>query len=399
MRPDQATHATSTIIIGNPENRRVALFQAALAALRWPPARVVPYRDLLAGWTDLADVILPGTLVRIESPGENFEVEKLLLRIGFSAAEAEGSPVIGRAELDRLPFDLGRILYPRQWYLGYQAILRLIANQLSTAAPYRLLSSPANVEVLFDKPRCQQRLKQAGVQVPEFWPAPRGYEEVRDHLRQIDCRRAFVKLAHGSSASGVVALYVDRRGARAVTSAEIIRERGELKLYNSLRVRTYTAESDVAELIDELCRHRVQFERWLPKASLPGKTFDLRVVVIAGCARHVVVRTSRTPMTNLHLGNQRGNLPALIDRAGAERWRAAMAVCERAAAQFAECWHVGVDLLLEPGFQRPTVLEANAFGDLLPAVYDCGEDTYTAELTALGPAASRPLVSHSLATV
>lgn len=386
MSSGAACQPRSAVVIGNPDNRRVAFFQAALAALGWPPARVVAYRDLLSGGANVAEAVSappPSTVVRIDSPGEDFEVEKSLLCAGYTAAAAEGSPALASDEVKRLPFDRGRILYPRQWYLGFQAALRLIAAQLAAAPPHRLLSQPAQIEALFDKPACQRRLAQAGVPVPPFWPVPRCYEEVRQHLLAIGCGRAFVKLAHGSSASGVVALYVDRRGARAVTPCEVVRERGELRLYNSLRVRTYTDESDVCELIDELCRHRVQFEQWLPKAGLEGRAFDLRVVVIGGRARHVVVRTSRTPMTNLHLGNRRGNLSALIERMGAARWRRSMDVCEGASGVFSGCWHIAVDLLLGPGFRCPTVLELNAFGDLLPGVYHHGEDTYTAQIAAL----------------
>lgn len=401
MKSDSASGARAVVVIGNPENRRVTLFQAALAALGWPPARVVSYVDLLSNRIDLADIVPRGAVVRIESPGENFEVEKLLLRRGGEAAEAEGSPYLRPTDLERLTFDRGRILYPRQWYLGYVEFLRRSAVRLSDSAPHRLLSAPSEIEVLFDKPRCQQRLAEAGVRVPCFWPVPACYEDVRERLRATDVHRAFVKLAHGSSASGVVALAVDRHGARAVTSVEIVRERGELQLYNSLRVRAYHDDRDIAELVDELCRHRVQFEEWLPKAGLQGLAFDLRVVVIAGHARQTVVRASRTPMTNLHLGNRRGDLQTLIQRMGDARWRAAMEVCERAAASFAGCWHVGIDLLLYPGFRRPTVLEANAFGDLLPGVDDRGQDTYTAEVAALDDGAElreRRQSMHCLAT-
>ena len=34
-------------------------------------------------------------------------------------------------------------------------------------------------------------------------------------------------------------------------------------------------------MVDSLCRERAQAERWVPKAGLPGGTFDLRVVAIA----------------------------------------------------------------------------------------------------------------------
>jgi hypothetical protein len=54
----------------------------------------------------------------------------------------------------------------------------------------------------------------------------------------------------------------------------------------------------------------------MPKAGIDGRTFDLRVLVIAGRARHAVARLSRGPMTNLHLLNERGD-PARVARIAA----------------------------------------------------------------------------------
>ncbi len=80
------------------------------------------------------------------------------------------------------------------------------------------------------------------------------------------------------------------------------------RLVNSLRVRSYGTEEEVAALIDMLAPDGLHVERWLPKATLDGRVFDLRVVVIGGEPTHAVVRTSRTPMTNLHLGGARETL-------------------------------------------------------------------------------------------
>ena len=99
-----------------------------------------------------------------------------------------------------------------------------------------------------------------------------------------------------------------------------------------------------------------------------GGPAGLSAALIAGRARHAVVRMSRGPMTNLHLGGQRGDLPAVVARMGEEAWRAALRTCERAAEVFPGSLHVGVDLLDFPDFRRHAVLEANAFGDLLERV-------------------------------
>ncbi|HEX8538485.1 MAG TPA: hypothetical protein VF664_13540, partial [Cystobacter sp.] len=58
------------LVIGNPENRRVTLFQAALAARGLPPAHVVPWRALLRDPAVLADLPDTERLVRIDSAGE-----------------------------------------------------------------------------------------------------------------------------------------------------------------------------------------------------------------------------------------------------------------------------------------------------------------------------------------
>jgi hypothetical protein len=109
---------------------------------------------------------------------------------------------------------------------------------------------------------------------------------------------------------------------------------------------------------------------------------DLRVVVIGGRARHVVVRASRGPLTNLHLGNARGDL-AELRRVAGPQYEAGLASCERAAACFPRTLMVGVDLMFSPDFRRHAVAEVNAFGDLLPRLMLDGRDTYSEQLAAV----------------
>jgi hypothetical protein len=162
-------------------------------------------------------------------------------------------------------------------------------------------------------------------------------------------------------------------------------------LYNSLRVRRYARERDIAAIVDTLAPDGLHLERWLPKASQRGRAADLRVVVVAGRATHAVVRTSRAPMTNLHLGGRRGDLDAVreaVESAGG-RWADVLQVCERAAACFPRTLCVGVDLLPATGWRRFTVGEVNAFGDLLPGLTGLpgsgaeDADTYAAQVAAV----------------
>ena len=243
---------------------------------------------------------------------------------------------------------------------------------------------------MFDKPACHARLAAAGVAVPRsvgpvgpVRPVG-GFDELRSRMRDAGLRRVFVKPAHGSSASGVVAYRLGGGGReQAVTTVETVWAGGELRLYNSRRVRTCHDPREIARLIDSLARHRLHAEEWLPKAGIGGRVFDLRVVVIAGEARHVVTRLSRSPLTNLHLLNDRSDPSAVRARMGETAWAAAVGDCERAMACFPGSLHGGVDLLVAGGFRRHAVLEVNAFGDLLPGASWRGMGTYEAEIAAV----------------
>lgn len=113
--------------------------------------------------------------------------------------------------------------------------------------------------------------------------------------------------------------------------------------------------------------------------------------MVDGRATHAVVRTSTSPLTNLHLGGSRGDLDAVRDavQAVGGRWSDVLAVCERAAACFPRTLCVGVDLLPAVGWRRFAVGEVNAFGDLLPRLTGLpgsgaeGLDTYAAQIAAV----------------
>ncbi|MFF7329776.1 STM4014 family protein [Streptomyces sp. NPDC090306] len=349
-------------VVGNPENRRVSLFADAVRAAGLPAPRVVAWADVLkGGGADFG----PREIVRVDSPGENAEVDRLLRGDG-EATRVEGSA---------------------RWYAGLTAAL----GELSGG---RRLDDPGDLAVLFDKRRCHAVLDAAGVPVPASptsGPAAarvRGWDDVRALMREHGMPRLFVKPAHGSSASGVLA--VESGGGGRIRATTSVERAADGVLHNSLKVRRYEREQDVAAIVDALAPDGLHLERWLPKASQQGRATDLRVVVIDGRATHAVVRTSRTPLTNLHLGGRRGDLDLArraVESAGA-RWADLLGVCERAAACFPGTLCVGVDLLPAVGWRRAAVGEVNAFGDLLPRLTGLpgsgaeGLDTYAAQVAA-----------------
>ncbi|MEW2071530.1 STM4014 family protein [Streptomyces sp. NPDC007346] len=355
-------------VVGNPGNRRVAFFQEAVRAAGLEPARVVSWLQVLGGQAAFE----PGETVRIDSPGEDAEVERLLRGVD-DPTRVEGSA---------------------RWYTAFLAAVGEVARAAS-AAGAGTLTSPGDLAALFDKRLCHALLEAAGVAVPASptsgpqGAAVRGWSDVRALMREHRMPRAFVKLAHGSSASGVLA--VETAGPGRVRASTSVERDPEGRLFNSLRVRRYTTEREVGALVDALAPDGLHIERWLPKASQRGRAADLRIVVVGGRATHAVVRTSLSPMTNLHLGGARGDLDevrAAVSAVGG-CWREALALCERAAACFPGTLCVGVDLLPTAGWRRFAVGEVNAFGDLLPGLTGLpgsgaeGLDTYAAQVAAV----------------
>ncbi|WP_199836073.1 STM4014 family protein [Streptomyces sp. TP-A0356] len=349
-------------VVGNPENRRVALFADAVRAAGLPAPRVVSWKDVLrTGGADFSGQ----EIVRVDSPGENADVD-LLLRGAQDPTRVEGSA---------------------RWYAGFMAASRTLRGGIR-------LDDPDELAVLFDKRRCHAVLHAAGVPVPASptsgpsGAAVGGWDDVRALMREHRMPRLFVKLAHGSSASGVLAVESAATGRiRATTSVELTPDG---RLFNSLKVRRYDREGDIAAIVDALAPDGLHLERWWPKAAQGGRAADLRVVVVDGRVTHAVVRTSASPLTNLHLGGSRGDLTAArgaVESAGAH-WADVLAVCERAAACFPRTLCVGVDLLPAVGWRRVAVGEVNAFGDLLPRLTGLpgsgaeGLDTYAAQVAA-----------------
>lgn len=352
-------------VVGTPGERRVTLFASACAAHGLPEPRVVPWTKILINNEKSRNIRFePGALVRIESPGEDAAADALL----------------------RGPGEPSRVGGGAAWHAAFMAGIERVRQAVEETPGARLLADPGEIAVMFDKRRCHARLSAAGVPVPPALAGPvGGYAELRERMTGAGWNRVFVKPAHGSSASGVVALQVAPGRIRAVTSAELTGG----ALHNSLRVRAYDDERDVAAIVDLLAPDGLHVERWFPKATLGGRAIDLRVVTVEGTPTHAVVRASRTPMTNLHLGGERGDLGAVRAGLGADGWARLLDVCARAAACFPGSLSTGVDVMVGTGWRDVVVAEVNAFGDLLPRLTGLpgtpaeGLDTYRAQVAAI----------------
>jgi hypothetical protein len=374
-------------ILGNLDNRRVTGFVEALARRGWPAPILLSHRQLLGDLSPLTALPDQPLFVRIDSVGEDLEVERLLLERGAAAlpdhARCERRQV---SELRREPPRFGQLLAPRQHHAGLLDYFDALAAVFAGKPSWRVLNPIADLRVLFDKVASSRRYAAAGIPVPEQLPeleSIRSTAQLREAMAALRWPSVYIKLSCGSSASGL-ALYrhVPSRAAHErdmVLTTIAVTPEGR---FNSLRLQRLQDRVAIDELLDWLIDEGAQIERAIAKAQLDRQTFDLRVLVIAGQPSFCIVRRSRHPITNLHLGGTRGDLEALRQQVPTPVWDAAMRSCVRVFEQHA-CLHIGVDLALEAGLRGHRVIEANAFGDLLPGLTRDGLSVYEHELEAL----------------
>ena len=350
------------ILLATKGSKRVRLLQAARAQLALPPAQVLEWRDWLARPALLDAALGQPALFKIEPPGDDPLAHVQLLH--------DGCRLLDRAPV-RAP-EHGELLAMEAWFAGFSSAMARLSGQLAALPRAHVVNAPAEITLMTDKLACQRHLAEHGVAIPALLGRIDGYEHLQSLLQQHDLDRVYLKPRYGSSASGVVAYRRNRAGRQqATTSASLLRVGGETRLFNVKRIARHESAADIATLVDALATQELYAEAWLDKPRCGDSHYDLRVVAIAGQPVHRVARLGTQMMTNLHLDNQRGDPCSLLNELDMAALEAAT---RQAALAFPASGVAGYDLVVRRG--QAHVLEANAFGDLLPGLLWQGLDTY-----------------------
>jgi hypothetical protein len=375
------------LVVGHPTHRRVERFLRAGSLEGWPTPEVIGHDVLLDRPERLAEVPPGPRIVRIESLGQDDGVARRLLRLGLIDARREGRcRVVDEDELARDPPSGFELRAPRQIHYGVERYLGSIAALGRTRSDWLFTTAPDAIVTLFDKEQSAALFGDAGLPVAPSLGAIDNADALFDRMRAERTDLVYVKLRHGSSASGLAV--VRMRDARSTprTVWTTVARRGN-RFYNSRRIHRYDRREDACTILDFLLREGARVERALPKARLGSRHLDLRVLVIAGEPVFVVVRASRHPVTNLHLGGRPTDAEAFRARMPSGAWERMMDDCRR-AADLLPAFHLGIDVLVAPSLSSHVLLEANAFGDLLNGVVIDGRDTYRYQLHRLRQALS-----------
>lgn len=393
---------TPFLLIGNPANKRTKGLQAARSKLGLAPAVVLSYEQLLKRNVYIQDVLQQMTgggeiIIRLDAPGEDQAVERELIAWGapdrsgddvfWSASSLPERISISATDALALPLQHGRIYYPAQWYRGYCRFLAAMQREVrASKIAVRWVNSPGSIASMFDKRSCWQLLSRHGLRVPAL-PAPvgavRSYDELQTAISSSGMRRLFIKLACGSGASGVIAYQINPRTGDelAITTIGIEEHAGSSSFYNAGLLRRYREHSDIRQIIDWVCREGAHIERWIEKDSFESKSFDVRQLVVNGEACHTVLRLSSTPITNLHLRNERRmDIDGILS---AEVKQAVKLTAEAALRAFPGSTAAGVDVLVQRGSGLTYAIDINPFGDLLYGAEYEGMNTYEWQMREL----------------
>lgn len=370
------------LIIGNPENRRLTLFQSALAKSGLPSPLILSHLDLIASPERLLEYAHLPLVVRIESVGENFQVQQALLKLGYQDALLAGVSSLCPDEAILQALDPYEVICPRQIHFGFERYFNSLQAVFDRANNWIVMSSPAEVLTLFDKRLTQALYQGNDIPVAGFIKQKRSTrhsessvfdpDSLRKAMSAMGWNAVVIKLSCGSSASCLGIYYFRADGNEAfMTTLKSLNG----KLFNSLKVQSVYRREKIDYLISFLLREGSIIEKLVPKARIGNAFIDCRVLLVDKEPVFTVVRQSRHPITNLHLGGTRGDLTVLERMAGDEAMQQALASCRKVAGLYAG-FHLGVDLLFEPDMNKHRIIESNAFGDLLPGLQRNGLSVY-----------------------
>lgn len=224
------------------------------------------------------------------------------------------------------------------------------------------LNSPDTIITLLNKKQCKLQLQKQGVSTTYMVDCDIGsVDELISVLSEKHLYSVFVKPIWCSGAAGVVALRMHPRTKKLTAYTSCILK--DDILINTKKIRYMTDNSDIQKLLREVLKLGVIVERWIPKDTLCGKSYDLRVVCQFDRIEYVVVRQSDAPITNLHLNNQALSFEKLALKK--EQRQKIERLCLDAMGQFDGLRMAGIDILIDKNSKEPYIIEMNGQGDLI----------------------------------
>ena len=224
------------------------------------------------------------------------------------------------------------------------------------------LNTPEGILSVLDKRGCKEKLMQNGVSVTELLSAqPRTVGQLHEEMESNRMFSVFIKPVYSSGAAGVAAYRRLPGKNKMVLYTSCCFKEG--KLFNTKKLFRMEKWQEIRPLLEAVLSLGVIVERWRPKESFQGKSYDLRVVWQFGKIEYMLARQSLGPVTNLHLNNA----PLALEKLGLSHQTVdgIEKSCGQAMKCFPQLSMAGIDVLLEKGSRKPYIIEINGQGDLI----------------------------------
>lgn len=331
-KPVSGEASGEILVIGDSDSKRVRFFKKA--------AGREGVRLSVTGWDEVFSCLS-------EHGGRGL--------ITFLEEQSHGAAV--KIEPPSSPFvDLGRMdAHVKQ----YRHILELFGE-----CKVAFLNTPESLLRALDK-RCAKRmLCEHGIATTQMLAgSPRSPEELLDMMKTNRVHSVFIKPVFFSGAAGVAAFRLNPgNGAMKLYTSCYLEED---RLVNTKRLRQTEDRDRIFSYLSRLLCMDVIVEKWYPKAAIHGLSYDLRAVYQFGRIAHIVVRTAKGPVTNLHLNNMAIRFDELAPTVGRAKFYEIEKLCGEAVSLFDGMQTAGIDVMLDKNSLKPRIIEINGQGDLI----------------------------------
>lgn len=367
------------VIIGDLSGRRVQAFIECLKKSNIHTYQVLSWLELVKSDSAFVNSIEKNTVVKIEPPEKDMNIYRELLKLG----DLHNGLKI--REINEIDFSYFPIIAPRQWYEGLENLLINLQDASNNLVHKNIVWLNDINETLLMMDKCKTydflatKTRETEFYLPSQIAAPTNYNEFKEIHGEMTAQY-FIKLRYGSGGTGVLAYKNNPKlnQEKIWTSLNFEVVGGKKIFYSNNKVNCFEDKNKVKELIHWVLVNGAHIEEWIPKATYQGASFDTRAFVLQDKAEYLISRLSKSPITNLHLGNQRMESKAILSK---EQVATIATAAEKVMKLFNQSTFAGIDIVCSTGF-RPYVIDVNPFGDFFHNLLGTEDNVHYLEIKA-----------------
>ncbi|HAG44162.1 MAG TPA: hypothetical protein DCL31_13620 [Clostridium sp.] len=359
------------LLVGDTKGKRINTFVDCLKHMDITDYKIISWKDVIEDSSIIQKDLSDNTIIKIEPPEKDLYIYKSFLKKGISKG------ILNNKDIEKINFEKCPIVAPSQWYEGVREVFLEIESILNHN---RNVFSMINIEeslIMMDKERTYNFLsgKEKKFNLPEKLKSYKSYEQFKNDTgdRNLKC---FIKLRHGSGSEGVIAYSNNKRLNEECIYTSLAYSKDEDIFFSTYKVNCYKDSEIIKKMIDWVLKNDAHIEAWIPKAKYIDKVYDTRAIVIDNKVEYLLSRLSRTPITNLHLKNERKESKEFMDTKTID-------IIENASKGvmnlFENSFMAGIDVVMSKK-NKPYIIDVNPFGDLLHHLIGTDKNIYYKEI-------------------